>query len=769
MAEVVDILHRLTFETNPDVLAAVNKEFGTQINQITELKKREAEYATLLENTAQSDIRNRRAVELLLQRNRQQQEALNISIGRQFEANERLNRSLVQTGRNLSSLSFAGSQLLREAPAFTYSIQTGILALSNNIPILIDQLNAARAAGSSTNEIFRALGQSVFGLTGIITIAVSALTIFAAKIFTSGERAKESAASIDTATRAIDKYAKVLQDAANFNDEGANAIKRNIEAIKAQGVSAGETFAAEKRVFEEQQKLRRQEVKDLEDRLKVYNQVAKGVQAATASTERRNLPSTALRGALFSSGGTPSQIFESFIGGLPKADRAEVVKAFNEGVLTRRSINEKINALNEELKNKSQQLTTEEIAFNSAQREKEYQLRVQLMRRLELEQAEFAKLRLNRGVETFDKIQELNKIELEENESKLNQEIEDARKAGTLSLQVQQQFEDIRLQIRKQANEKLLQENLEYFTRERDELEKVVDGLGSIFGDKGASGPQAIKDVDDYLKSVNDSIKRGFKNDEDRNKRSKELIKDSLDYALNTTVQTLQSIYDMQIYYLDLEIAARQTRVDQAIELAEKGNTEILESERERLIEAQNERERIGQKQLQLNALLQASSAAIAATQAIQTVTNAGATGDPYTAAARIAAAVAALAAGFAFVTNLSQAFRSGFSEGGYTGDGGKHDPAGIVHKGEYVIPANQTAKYRPYLEAMKDGKFEKMITHEPISVSGAHSYKSLEKKLDGVIEAIDGNRVNVSQKMDRNGISQAIETYKRQERNRWL
>lgn len=34
-----------------------------------------------------------------------------------------------------------------------------------------------------------------------------------------------------------------------------------------------------------------------------------------------------------------------------------------------------------------------------------------------------------------------------------------------------------------------------------------------------------------------------------------------------------------------------------------------------------------------------------------------------------------------------------GFSEGGYTGEGGKHQPAGIVHKGEYVINAASTRK----------------------------------------------------------------------------
>lgn len=33
-----------------------------------------------------------------------------------------------------------------------------------------------------------------------------------------------------------------------------------------------------------------------------------------------------------------------------------------------------------------------------------------------------------------------------------------------------------------------------------------------------------------------------------------------------------------------------------------------------------------------------------------------------------------------------------GFAHGGYTGDGGKYDPAGIVHKGEYVFTKEQTA-----------------------------------------------------------------------------
>lgn len=39
------------------------------------------------------------------------------------------------------------------------------------------------------------------------------------------------------------------------------------------------------------------------------------------------------------------------------------------------------------------------------------------------------------------------------------------------------------------------------------------------------------------------------------------------------------------------------------------------------------------------------------------------------------------------------------FDEGGYTGDGGKYDPAGIVHKGEFVINKEATSRYYPLLE----------------------------------------------------------------------
>jgi phage-related minor tail protein len=44
------------------------------------------------------------------------------------------------------------------------------------------------------------------------------------------------------------------------------------------------------------------------------------------------------------------------------------------------------------------------------------------------------------------------------------------------------------------------------------------------------------------------------------------------------------------------------------------------------------------------------------------------------------------------WIATLASAFL-GFDRGGYTGDGGKHEPAGIVHKGEFVLSADATRR----------------------------------------------------------------------------
>lgn len=63
----------------------------------------------------------------------------------------------------------------------------------------------------------------------------------------------------------------------------------------------------------------------------------------------------------------------------------------------------------------------------------------------------------------------------------------------------------------------------------------------------------------------------------------------------------------------------------------------------------------------------------------------------PYLAAAAFASTLAIVTAGFAAATAVNMA---SFAEGGYTGDGGKYQPVGIVHAGEWVMPASTVSAW---------------------------------------------------------------------------
>lgn len=87
-----------------------------------------------------------------------------------------------------------------------------------------------------------------------------------------------------------------------------------------------------------------------------------------------------------------------------------------------------------------------------------------------------------------------------------------------------------------------------------------------------------------------------------------------------------------------------------------------------------------------------------------------------------VAYAALAVAQGLARVAQINGVQ---FAEGGYTGDGGKYEPAGIVHKGEYVTPQHvvNSPAAQPHISALEgmrlrgyaDGGF---VTNQSISAT---------------------------------------------------
>lgn len=99
------------------------------------------------------------------------------------------NRNVGNYKSGFNGLSNSINQLTREAPAFANSIGTGFMALSNNIPILADEIANLRQknldlakSGQPTQSMFKTLTSAIFSWQTALSVGVTLLTIYGAKL-----------------------------------------------------------------------------------------------------------------------------------------------------------------------------------------------------------------------------------------------------------------------------------------------------------------------------------------------------------------------------------------------------------------------------------------------------------------------------------------------------------------------------------------------------------------------------------------------------------
>lgn len=144
------------------------------------------------------------------------------------------------------------NQLTREAPAFANSLQTGFMALSNNIPILTDELGVLiqknkdlQSEGKPTQSILKTVAGAFFSWQTAISLGVTILTVYGAKLIdamfnTNGvKRATDSLTnSLKLQQTELDKNIKILE----YNSE------IEIELAKKRGASEKEILEIKKKL-----------------------------------------------------------------------------------------------------------------------------------------------------------------------------------------------------------------------------------------------------------------------------------------------------------------------------------------------------------------------------------------------------------------------------------------------------------------------------------------------------------------------------------------
>lgn len=125
------------------------------------------------------------------------------------------------------------NQITREFPAFTNSVQTGFLAISNNLPIFFDQIAntrreiaAMRAEGQKVPGLFAQLTASIFSWGTALSLGVTLLTMY-------GKDIVAFVSSIFKGKKALDEFAesqKDLNEALKSSDFSASI--KNVEELR---------------------------------------------------------------------------------------------------------------------------------------------------------------------------------------------------------------------------------------------------------------------------------------------------------------------------------------------------------------------------------------------------------------------------------------------------------------------------------------------------------------------------------------------------------
>lgn len=184
-------------------------------------------------------------------------EAANSKLGVELQKNiaaldtqvKSVDKSLGQHQRNVGNyvstwdgMGNAINQLTREFPAFSVSLQTGFLAISNNIPILVDQISRIRKENAALREeglkgvpVWKQIAKSALSWNTLLSVGITLLTVYGKDIFEWGKNLLSSSSSAKAASEAqrdlsssTGDYAKALKNSTSSYGENLVTL-RNLQ------------------------------------------------------------------------------------------------------------------------------------------------------------------------------------------------------------------------------------------------------------------------------------------------------------------------------------------------------------------------------------------------------------------------------------------------------------------------------------------------------------------------------------------------------------
>ncbi len=189
---------------------------------------------------------------------------------------KRIDASVGQYGRNVGNyksafdgLGMSFTQVARELPSLTISVQQFALAISNNLPMVADQIKIAkeeiaalRAEGQATPSLFQRIAGSIISFQVGLSVGIALLTAYAGKIsawvssiFDANAAAKEAAKRQIELNEAVEKGIDLRDKYDDTTKRNSGTINRNLENqiayAKAAGKSETEILKLERQLLEQ--------------------------------------------------------------------------------------------------------------------------------------------------------------------------------------------------------------------------------------------------------------------------------------------------------------------------------------------------------------------------------------------------------------------------------------------------------------------------------------------------------------------------------------
>lgn len=185
--------------------------------------------------------------------------------------------------KGFTPLAFQVQQLAREFPSLTISVQQFFLAISNNLPMLADELTRARMAnkalraeGKATIPVFRQVISSIFSWQTALVVGITLLTAYGKEI---GTWVK----GLFSAGDALSDVAQYTQDLNRAIENSRSELKREFDALREAKKGTAEYAAARKVIedkYEDYLSNQKEEIRNLEDQKAAYDALASSITAA---------------------------------------------------------------------------------------------------------------------------------------------------------------------------------------------------------------------------------------------------------------------------------------------------------------------------------------------------------------------------------------------------------------------------------------------------------------------------------------------------------